>query len=329
MIRYASIFCLVFIVAIFGINYSSEKSNDVQVFEKGNMKIVVTDNIKTDIFIDGQLFTTYRNGLNDEKPIFFPVNTPRGQMLNRGWPLIEDIAAEKKDHVHHQSLSFTYGDVNGLDFWAEPGDSNRNGKIVQKNVDVKSVEKDKAVIDFQADWVAPDGKVLLLEDKNVIIRTKENYRAMDFSITLTAKEDVHFGDTKEGMFAIRVTPQLKDDNDGEYLNSEGQRTSAECWGQRADWVVLQGPVKTEDIVLGIFVDPASLNFPPYWHARGYGLFTANPLGRAMYTKGKEDKLELTLKPGEKMTFNARVMIFSGKMTPEQIEAEYEAYKATK
>jgi hypothetical protein len=317
---------LVLLIAFSGIHCDS---GETRVFENENMKIVVTNQLQADIFIDGQLFTTYRYGLNNEKPIFFPVNSPKGQMLTRGWPLIEGIEGEKQDHVHHQGLSFTYGDVNHLDFWAEPGDSTRNGKIIPKKTEVKSVAKNRAVLEFQADWVTPDGKVLLVEDKNVVLLARENYRAMDFSITLTAKVDVLLGDTKEGMFGIRVTSQLQDGNDGEYLNSNGQKAAAECWGQRAAWVVLQGPVNDEKIALGIFVHPASLNFPPYWHARDYGLFTVNPLGRAMYTNGAEEKLELSLKPGETMTFKARVLIFSGQMSPEQLDAEYAEYKATK
>lgn len=317
---------LVLALTVAGIHCGSKNTG---VFENENMKIVVSDQQQTDIFIDGKLFTSYRYGLNNEKPIFFPVNSPKGTMLNRAWPLIEGVPGEKKDHVHHQSLSFTYGDVNGLDFWAEPGDSNRNGKIIPKKTKVESVEKNRAVLDFQADWVDPNGTVLLVEDKNVVISAKENYRAMDFSITLTAQTDVHFGDTKEGMFGIRVTRELQDDSTGEYLNSNGQRAAKECWGQRADWVVLQGPVKDEPIVLGIFVHPTSLNFPPYWHARNYGLFTTNPLGRAMYTNGAEEKLELDLKPGEKMVFKARVLVYSGELTPEQLAAEYAEYKAIK
>lgn len=291
------------------------------------IKIVEKAQNQIDILIDGKLFTSYRNGLDDEKPIFFPVNSPQGQMLNRGWPLIEGLPNEKEDHVHHQSLSFTYGDVNGIDFWAEPEDSARNGKIVHRKI-AKKVEKgDQAELQLLADWLAPDGTLLLKEDKTVVFHAKENYRAIDFLITLTAQEQVvHFGDTKEGMFSIRVTPQLMDDNDGEYLNSNGQTKAAGCWGQRAEWVALRGPVKAEDIVLAFFVHPNTLNFPTYWHARGYGLFTANPLGRRMYTNGEEEPLELTLQPGEKMTFQARVLIYSGKMTKEQLEREYDNYK---
>ncbi|MBN2091120.1 PmoA family protein [candidate division KSB1 bacterium] len=295
------------------------QSSSIEIVEKSDNQI--------DIMVDGKLFTSYRMGLNDEKPIFFPVNSPQWQMLTRGWPFIEGIPDEKQDHVHHQGLSYTYGDVNGLDFWAEPKDSTRNGKIVHQKVAKAEAKGDAAVLQLLADWQAPDGTVLLKEDKTVKFHVKANSRTMDFDITLTAADQpVHFGDTKEGFFAIRVTPQLKDANDGEYINSNGLRTAKECWGKRAEWMALRGPVKEENIVLAFFIHPSSQNFPPYWHARDYGLFTANPFGRKMYTNGAEEPLEMILHPGESMQFKARVMIYSGTMTEEALKQAYEDYK---
>ena len=33
------------------------------------------------------------------------------------------------------------------------------------------------------------------------------------------------------------------------------------------------------MTIAIFDHPGNVNYPTYWHARGYGLFAANPLGR--------------------------------------------------
>lgn len=285
---------------------------------------------KIDILVDGKLFTTYQYGLNKEKPIFFPINSPQGNMINRGWPMLENVpeeANEKKDHIHHQSLSYTYGDVNGLDFWAEPSNPAKNGKIIHRKLVHKKEKGNQAEIELLADWTAPNGKVLLNENKIVKFTARKNYTAMDFSIKLTAKDTVvHFGDTKEGMFAIRLTPTLHDSReDAEYLNSDGLRGEKDVWGKRANWIALSGMVKDEAVVIGIFVHPGSENFPPYWHARGYGLFAVNPFGRKMYTRDVEPPLEITLQPGESFSFNARVMIYSGKMTQAELAKEYENY----
>jgi len=322
MNRFSKLFLTILVVILVVIGLACSTSNKIEIKEVSKDKI--------DILVDGKLFTSYQKGKDGEKPIFFPVNSPKGNMINRGWPMMEDVPDEapkkERDHVHHQSFSYTYGNVNGLDFWAEPQDSSRNGKIIHREL-VRKVEKgSQAELELTADWVTPDGKILLKENKIVVIHAATNYRAIDLTITLTAQDTAHFGDTKEGMFGIRVTPSLKDKNEASgYINNKGQKGAGECWGQRAEWVTLQGPVKDEVISVGIFVHPSSINFPPYWHARDYGLFTANPFGRKMYTKGKEAPLELTLKPGENFTFKARLMIQGKKMTKAELDQEYQNY----
>ncbi|MEJ7676192.1 MAG: DUF6807 family protein [Chitinophagaceae bacterium] len=120
-----------------------------------------------------------------------------------------------------------------------------------------------------------------------------------------------FKDTKEGSFGIRVARQLelpsKDDitltdargnpttvkkmsNEGvtgNYRSSEGV-TGEAVWGKRAKWMDLYGSVGDEKISIIICDHPQNLSYPTYWHARGYGLFAANPFGVKDFTEGKEE-----------------------------------------
>ncbi|HKG70017.1 MAG TPA: DUF6807 family protein, partial [Segetibacter sp.] len=59
--------------------------------------------------------------------------------------------------------------------------------------------------------------------------------------------------------------------------------------------------------------PKNPNYPTFWHARGYGLFAANPLGEKVFTNGKSEK-NLTLKKGESVSFRFRILIDNGKET---------------
>ncbi len=59
-------------------------------------------------------------------------------------------------------------------------------------------------------------------------------------------------------------------------------------------------------------------YPTYWHARGYGLFAANPLGQKIFSEGKEE-LNFALEAGESATFYHRIGIFSEDPAPEKIE----------
>ena len=75
--------------------------------------------------------------------------------------------------------------------------------------------------------------------------------------------------------------------------------------------MLQGTKDGKDITIGMFDHPKNVGYPTYWHARGYGLFALNPLGRKIFSNGAEE-LNFTLKPGESSTFKYEVVIASGK-----------------
>jgi len=69
--------------------------------------------------INGKLFTEYC--FKDvPRPYFYPVIGPTGEPIIRHWPMKEG-KDEAQDHVHHRSLWFTHGEINGHDFWGEGG----------------------------------------------------------------------------------------------------------------------------------------------------------------------------------------------------------------
>jgi len=107
---------------------------------------------------------------------------------------------------------------------------------------------------------------------------------------------------------------------GLYRTSEG-KAGDDAWGTRGRWTMLSGKVGPEDITLLLLDHPQNVGFPTYWHARGYGLFAANPLGEEAFSKGKE-KLNFTLKPKGSTKFRYRLVIFDNAATPDQAEAQY-------
>ena len=82
---------------------------------------------------------------------------------------------------------------------------------------------------------------------------------------------------------------------GHYRSSEGKEGDA-VWGTRGRFVALSGRLADEDVTVALFDHPENPGAPTYWHARGYGLFAANPLGQAVFSNGKET-LNFTLRPG--------------------------------
>ena len=96
------------------------------------------------------------------------------------------------------------------------------------------------------------------------------------------------------------------------------------WGTRGRWMILTGTVESEPLTLAIFDHPGNPGFPTYWHARGYGLFAANPFGQKDFTGGKEE-MKFTLGPRQSTTFRYRTSIVSGTSTADQTEAEYKKF----
>ena len=158
------------------------------------------------------------------------------------------------------------------------------------------------------------------------IRAGPAWRTLDLQITLTAQDEpVTFGDIEEGLLAIRVAPSLREDRTGRYLNAEGLELAKNVWGKRSPWVALRGTVQGEDLTLAILNHPRSVQYPTYWHARAYGLFAANPFGRADFEKGAPP-LNFSLPPGESALLLYRILIHSGHLTRSQIEEEFHKYR---
>ena len=74
--------------------------------------------------------------------------------------------------------------------------------------------------------------------------------------------------------------------------------------------MMYGKMGKDSISIVIIDHPKNTGYPTNWHARGYGLFAANPLGEKVFTNGQHE-LNLSLKPGESVTFKYRVVISSG------------------
>ena len=127
--------------------------------------------------------------------------------------------------------------------------------------------------------------------------------------------------------AGRPTTVAKLDNtgvNGAYLTSEG-KTGDAAWGTRGKWTTLSGKVGDRSpSPIAIFDAPGNPGYPTYWHARGYGLFAANPLGQKELSGGK-DVLNFAPRAGQSVTFRHRVEVTSGTPTAEVIESEWKAW----
>ena len=295
---------------------------------------------QVDVFYNNQLLTSYCYYDSSRKPMLFPVNTVEGIAVTRGYPF-KTIVGERTDHPHHTGIWLNYESVNGLDFWNNstaiaPERRSHYGTILHQKIVASKAKDNTASLSTTASWVRPDAKVLLTEQSTYNFSVNGNDFMIDRTSTLTATDTVVvFKDVKDGMFAIRVARELElpskeksnfvDDKgnittvppsnsadvSGMYYSSNG-KTGDSVWSSKGEWAMLSGKKEGKQITIGMFDHPSNIGYPAYWHARGYGLFAVNPLGRKIFSNGKEE-LNFSLKPGESVTFRYRVVVHSGNM----------------
>jgi len=304
-------------------------------------------NQRADITYNGQLITSYCYYDSIAKPFLYPVNTVDGITVTRGYPIAPRLG-ERTDHPHHVGIWLNYESVNGIDFWNNstaiaPEKKHLYGTIRHEKIIKTLRSANKAQLSATAGWYNNKGDQFLKESTTYDFKVQNDVVIIDRTTTLTAlKEPVVFKDVKDGFFAIRVARELEmpSKEPGIFVDAHGNKTKVDpssganisgmyynsngvkgdsVWSSKAPWAMLKGVKDHKNITIAIFDHPRNTGYPSYWHARGYGLFAINPLGRTIFSNGKET-LNYTLKPGGSVTFRYRVSIASRDMNAPEIDA---------
>jgi len=296
------------------------------------------------VFIGNQLFTRFLFADSMAKPVLFPINSSSGITVTRGYPLAPR-PGEPTDHPHHTGLWMNYESVNGIDFWnnsfAIPADKKQNyGHIVTDSVH-RLVGSSFGEIDYVARWCDWQQKPMMTEHTALKFWSEKNLRFIDRATELTADTAVSMPDIKDGFLGLRVARELQiaaggrneftdkhgittvtmadSLGTGDYLTSEGKRGDS-AWATRGTWCRLSGKMKGDSISIVILDHPQNPGYPTYWHARGYGLFAANPLGQKVFSNGRES-LHFSISKNQTARFHYRIVIADGKnlLRPEEIK----------
>ena len=307
---------------------SAQKAQPVKVVKAGSEN-------KVDIFIGGKLFTSFLYPDTLEKPVLYPLHAANGTVVTRGFPL-DPQPGDPNDHPHHIGVWFNFENVNGLDFWnnsyAIPADKKNAYGHITTQPEIETNDGKKGILVYNANWRDHNNYSLLEEITQFTFASNENMHIIDRMTTLVADTTVVFKDAKDGLLGLRLahelqipTKQTKEYTDdkgnvttvkgvtdsianGNYLTSEGKEGDS-AWSTRGRWCKVYGKIQNDSVSITIIDHPQNPNYPTFWHARGYGLFAANPLGEAVFTNGKSRK-DLTLKKGEYTTFRFRIIIQS-------------------
>jgi len=285
------------------------------------------DEAVLEVRIDGEHFTSYHYGEEWQKPFLWPVNSEGGVGLTRDVPRVP----EGLDHPHHKSLYTAYGDINGVDLWAE-GDHRG----------VQHVEEVHHGSGDAYGWIRSHN-VWQDNERNPVIRevreyrfyaTPEYARLMDVEVTFTAAYgDAKFGDTKEGgILALRMRPDMSGEN-AVLTNAEGDQGEDNLWGKPSAWNDFSAELEGLGYRGITMMDhPGNLRHPTSWHARDYGLNGANPFGYSyFYARAYNRPLlpsnngDYLLEEGDDLVFRYRVYVHSGDAEAAAVAARFQDY----
>lgn len=275
---------------------------------------------RIEIRVDGDLVTEY---IPDDgpKPYFFPLIGPSGASMTRAYPM-KSVEGEKRDHPHHRSFWFTHGSVNKIDFWSEaPG----HGRIVETARPIVAGGAAMGILRTKDDWISTDGRKICEDERTLRVYATRKARILDFDVTLKATEGpVVFGDTKEGMFGVRIATSMDviSKQGGRIVNAEGIEDVA-AWGRPSPWVDYSGPVDGKVVGVAILNHPSSFRFPTTWHVRDYGLFAANPFG--WHDFGKKESGEFVLEQGRSIAFRYRLVLHDGDAASARLADQFATY----
>jgi hypothetical protein len=292
------------------------------------------------IEIDGKLFTEY---LMSGAPhvYYWPVIGPGGVKMTRSWPMAE-APGEEHDHLHHRSLWFAHGLVNGVDFWTEAVNRKEPPKTPFGRIEHVKILEAKGGADFgvlksSQKWIAPDNSMPVTSTQTLKVYSRpDSERLFDFEITMTAGDkDVVFGDSKEGTAAIRIAESMRlkgpkaTPGAGKIINSEGDADGT-VWGKRAKWVDMSGPIDGKTLGIAFMDHPKNPRHPTRWHARDYGLFAANPFCEKDMDKNQPAGAgDFTLKAGQSITFRYRLLIHEGDAAAAKVADRYQSFTQDK
>lgn len=326
-------FLAITILAVFSISASFSQKNEM-------VKVIKDEKArKVDIFIGQKPFTSFLFPDTLEKPVLYPIHAANGTVVTRGFPLKPE-PGDPTDHPHHMGLWFNFENVNGLDFWnnsyAIPAEKKSGYGWIKTDSIIETKDGPKGVLSYHANWTNQKNDVLLEETTRFEFSGNDHQRVIERITVLKANTLVTFTDAKDGLLGLRLAHALQipttadekftDDKgnvtivkggtdkiaNGNYVTSEGKQGN-DAWSTRGAWCKVYGKIGNDSVSIAIIDHPKNPNYPTFWHARGYGLFAANPLGEKIFTNAKSEK-NLTLKKGESVSFRYGVLIDNGNKT---------------
>ena len=230
------------------------------------------------------------------RPFLCNIHTLDGIKVTRNYPITDK---DQDDHPHHQGLFHTFSQLNGIDFW------HMKGVAKHRLFTVPPKDGNPATFSAESIYLDRDGNTpLLKETMKYAFHVTDQGLLISVNAIIEAEADkVTIGSKEEGGLAVRVASDLRVQKGGKMTDDQGRNGGKAIWGKAARWVDNSGNKEGRWVGVTLLASHSDLG-AFHWHARDYGLITANPFGPL---NKAPDKI---LKKGEKLSFVYGLMVHS-------------------
>ncbi|MFM8337395.1 MAG: PmoA family protein [Opitutaceae bacterium] len=285
------------------------------------------------IEIGGRHFSDYIHA-GWPKPCLYPILDADGTAYTRDFPFRKN-PAEVPDHDWHRGVWFAHGAVNGHDLWRELPEK-KTGRIRLDRI-VETRDGATGMLRARSLWETADGQPLLTDETTLRVSRDGAVTRLDYEVRLLATHGaVTLGDTEEGTMAVRVNEAIrvthgkgstKRPGTGRLVNANGD-AGIPAWGKRAAWASYSGPLPDGRVIgVALLEHPGNFRHPTWWHARDYGLLSANPFGRHDFEKLKDQPKagDHVIPAGGELVLRYRLIFHRGDEKAARLAEEFKAY----
>lgn len=237
------------------------------------------------------------------RPFLANVRTRSGTPVTRPHPPRTGIDAD--DHADmHPGIWLAFGDISGEDYWR-----NRGSIVHERFLKPPLAGPGVLSLTTRSGLLTAEGARLATMDTSLRLRARPHGWAVDWTAVFACdSESLVFGDQEEMGFAARMATPLTETNGGRITSSSGLSSAAETWGQAAAWCDTSGRVDGRTVGITLIPDPANFR-ESWWHNRAYGVFVANPFGRAAMRQGSPSRVVVAA--GKPLTLRFTAVIHEG------------------
>lgn len=270
------------------------------------------------IEINGEEFTTLHFGKHARKPYLHPLRTASGKIVTR------DLG-----------VWLGHGRINGVDYWeVDPSQPSKGkmGAVVFRKITSMEQGVDRGSLLFMADWVDPDGAVVVTENRTMAFSVgPEDSRVIDIDFRMEPRQRIAIADHTGGILGLRLGAAFEEKNGGRPRIFTGDASADDVTGKRSPWLDYMAIVQGERVGVLIMDHPRNHNFPTRWKVRTFASIFATPFAELDYyneapLKGQAPKTArdagISLEKGEPMRFRYRIAIHPSTFDIDQAWRDY-------